>query len=355
MLEMACLPCIDRMDLRIATLSVGVTLRVARMSQDPNSKSEIRRFEAQHRQNPDSLVFARLADAYRRAGDPMRALEVLESGIGRHGNYPSAHIVRAKTCMDLGQMGSAEEAFLRVLELDSGNLVALRGLAALARERGDLAGARQWFQRISGLNQGSPDATDDELSVAPESPTTRREPQELDPLPRTEQEWWTPDSKAGLPTVESEPVESETSGPTEAWWFEDPGDGESADDSDLLTRTMAQLYEKQGLVEQAAAIYRELLSDRQDDRELKMALARLEKPLAASAELVPTPVPLPVPHPDTPFAELGDLAVTEKAEAEGDESASDDLNMVQSVDTEPEARTSGQGAVFLSWLRRLGQ
>ena len=87
------------------------------MSQDPKTNSEIQRFEAQYRENPDSLVFARLADAYRKAGHPARALEVLESGIGRHGNYPSAHIVRAKTCVDLGDTGPAEEAFLRVVRI----------------------------------------------------------------------------------------------------------------------------------------------------------------------------------------------------------------------------------------------
>ena len=303
------------------------------MSQDPSNNNEIQRFEAQYRQNPDSLIFARLADAYRKAGDPKRALEVLEAGIGRHRNYPSAHIVRARACIDLGQSGSAEEAFLRVLELDSGNLVALRGLAALARKRGDLAGAGQWFQRISGLHQEAADAVDEPSESAPGPPAEAAGPQlpaGMDPLPRTEEEWWTPDSEASPPNVEPAEVESTTSGSAEAWWFEDPDEGESAADGDLLTRTMAQLYEKQGLVEQAAAIYRELLGDRPDDEELQVALARVKTRLAA---IVPA-----VTASEEPPAEI--VAVPEPV-------------AIEPVAVESEPHASGQGEVFLAWLRRL--
>ncbi|MFQ5529096.1 MAG: hypothetical protein ACE5FP_01980, partial [Gemmatimonadota bacterium] len=63
------------------------------MNPDPLDNEEIRRFEEQYRRMPDSLVFARLADAYRKAGDPNRALEILEAGISRHREYASAHIV----------------------------------------------------------------------------------------------------------------------------------------------------------------------------------------------------------------------------------------------------------------------
>lgn len=318
------------------------------MSQNPIDSSEIQRFEDQYRQNPDSLVFARLADAYRKAGDPKRALEILESGIGRHRNYPSAYIIRARTCIDLGQSGSAEEAFLRVLELDSGNLVALRGLAALARERGDLAGARQWFQRISGLDQGSLDAVDEDSTGAPDqaaASANRDLPPGVDPLPQTEEEWWTPDSKSDSPSVEPEEAEPAADGQAEAWWFEDPDEGEPASDGDLLTRTMAQLYEEQGLVEEAAAIYRELLSDRPEDKEMQTTLARLDTRLAAIAPVAPIPDEL-----------LAETAIQDEPEAEHAEPANEDSDVPElSADVEPEAHASGQGEVFLAWLRRIGK
>lgn len=313
------------------------------------NEEEIQRFEDQFRLNPDSLVFARLADAYRKAGDPNRALEVLESGISRHRDYASAHIVRARTLIDLGRPGAAEEAFLRVLELDGGNLVALRGLAALARERGDLAGVRQWFQRISGLDSAATDhAEEDPNSVpaVPEDPddsdlrehtTDWHLPSGVEPLPRPKEEWWTPDEKATSLVGEAVDVESTAAGATDAWWFEDPGAQEPSEDGDLLTRTMAELYEKQGLYEEAAAIYRELLTDRPSDEGLRTALAGLEKRLAAIAPAVS--------HSDEP------IAAPPAAQAPGENRT----RVVERGAAAPAAPASGQSDVFLAWLRRLAE
>ena len=53
------------------------------MTSDPGLAEEIRRYRTQFARNPDGLVFARLADAYRRAGERERALELLERGLDR--------------------------------------------------------------------------------------------------------------------------------------------------------------------------------------------------------------------------------------------------------------------------------
>jgi len=162
--------------------------------------------------------------------------------------------------MDMERPGAAEQSFLRAIDLDASNLVAMRGLASLARERGDEAGARFWFQRISGLEPAG--------TATPAAPDPRSAPDELPPPAEA---WWTPD----------EP-EEEAADPSEAWWFEDPSEARSAEDGDLLTRTMAELYEKQGLIGEAVAIYRELLEDRPDDADLVAALERAESLLAAA-------------------------------------------------------------------------
>lgn len=118
------------------------------MTPDSSSNEEIRRFEEQYERQPDSLVFARLADAYRKAGEPKRALSVLEDGLLRHPDYPSGHIVHARTLRDLGRLDETLESFRRVLELDASNLVAIRELASLAEERGDVDEARHWYERL---------------------------------------------------------------------------------------------------------------------------------------------------------------------------------------------------------------
>jgi tetratricopeptide (TPR) repeat protein len=195
--------------------------------------------------------------------------------------------------MDLGRTGAAEQSFLKAIDLDASNLVAMRGLASLARERGDEAGARLWFQRISGLE--------------PETPAA------VEPLPPTEEVWWTPDGSGA--------DDEESADPSEAWWFEDPAEARSSDDGDLLTRTMAELYEKQGLIAEAIAIYKELLEDRPEDVELIAAVERAEGSLAA-----------------VPAVERTEAPETSPAAA--------------AVTTTP--GTSGHSEVFLDWLRSLG-
>ena len=127
------------------------------MPLDESAEDEIRRFEEQFRRQPESLVFARLADAYRKAGDPHRALAVLEEGIRRHMDYLSAHIVRARTYRDLGRFEDARSAFGRVIEIDAENLVAIQGLAEVAREADDTAAEIAWLERLALADPQNPE------------------------------------------------------------------------------------------------------------------------------------------------------------------------------------------------------
>jgi tetratricopeptide (TPR) repeat protein len=269
------------------------------MAADSNDNDEIGRFETQYRENPTSLVFARLADAYRKAGNPERGLSILADGIARHPDYPSAHIVRARCLVDLDRLAAAEASLRRVMELDGQNLVAIQGLANLAERRDDPAEAVHWFERIAALDPLNVEAAAALARLRPISPPP---PTGLEPLPAPSEEWWSSpafqiesvdanvdreDGEEDVPSVDAEEpdsaVDSESAaddGSGEAWWFEDPGDDEPVDDGDLLTRTMAELYTRQGLLDEAAAIYRELLSDRPDDAGLRRALDELERRLA---------------------------------------------------------------------------
>jgi len=348
------------------------------MPLDESAEDEIRRFEEQFRRQPESLVFARLADAYRKAGDPHRALAVLEEGIRRHMDYLSAHIVRARTYRDLGRFEDARSAFGRVIEIDAENLVAIQGLAEVAREADDTAAEIAWLERLALADPQNPEpgARLEQLRrLAGQDTSAEQGPDlaEAGESPAKEETWWSEkaaveaDSQAtGALTSESdlaselwsgpliipdheseegpesaredevESVEASAAGPPEewedtagaltdpfidpdigsfedpdmdpfedmgldidvsggspaaeraakgAWWFEPPAkqdptepagatsdDADSADDADLLTRTMAELYARQGLIDEAEAIYRELMRDRPDDETLRDGL-----------------------------------------------------------------------------------
>jgi tetratricopeptide (TPR) repeat protein len=111
-------------------------------------REEIDKLEALYAENPEGRVFTHLAEAYRKAGDPERAREVLEQGIERHPDYSSAHVVLGRVLRDLDRGGEAEAEFRRVLELDNHNLIALRALGDLARERGDADTALSYYERL---------------------------------------------------------------------------------------------------------------------------------------------------------------------------------------------------------------
>lgn len=327
------------------------------MSPDSSPSDEILRFEEQVQRQPDSLVFARLADAYRKAGQPERALAVLEDGLLRHPEYASGHIVRARALRDLGRVEETLEAFRRVLELDASNLVAVTELAGLADERGDVAEARHWYEQLVQM-----DPTDTEWRRRLEdleSESLGAETSSRDrPGPET-QAWWSDSavdlSEGGADTwwndsapgpldltdageladvveeadpgeegeieiagederrPEDEVVEAILNGDVpqtvkaeETWWYEDatePSEPEPSRDADLLTRTMADLYAEQGLDREAAEIYEELLKDSPGDPELlaRLDAVRQKTPASPVGSEVGSPAPEPPgelePHP----------------------------------------------------------
>ena len=306
------------------------------MGPDSSASDEIRRFEEQSRRQPDSLVFARLADAYRKAGQPERALVVLQEGLARHPDYPSGHIVMARTLRDLGRVEETLHSFRRVLELDGGNLVAIMELAGLADERGDADEARHWHERLVQIDPTNHESTrrlgelesasaqpagaipdgadgnawwndsvvnvdggedgsiwwDDSAASADETPGTeavgelgaRDGETDTDPGP----------DEASDRRPEDEAVEAILNGDVpelvktkDAWWYEDApqqGEPEPSRDADLLTRTMADLYAEQGLDREATAIYKELLRDSPDDPELVQRIDALREKGRMSSE-----------------------------------------------------------------------
>lgn len=216
------------------------------MTPDPAIAEEIRRYRLQHARNPEGLVFARLADAYRRAGDPERALEFLEDGLARHPRYLSARVVRARALADLDRRAAALDAFEHVLELDPRNLVALRAVARLAleAERPDRAAAA--YRRLCEL-----DPQDEEAGERLE------EVERLQAAAAARQEGT---ADARRPEGTAEPADHATEPAAEPTSERADRGGPAADDEGVVvTVTMAELLLRQGLYEQAERMFERLL------------------------------------------------------------------------------------------------
>lgn len=240
------------------------------MFPDRSLLDDIERFEAEYAQRPDGLVFARLADAYRKTGDPLRALSILEEGLRRHPNYFSALIVQGRTLRDVDRPDDAERAFRRVLELDAENLVALQALGELARERGDLDEAAEWYERLTLV-----DPLNEDAARAFEELAARDMRQATEVIARE------------LATTEAERPSGPSLPPSR------PADDPAIRDPDLLTQTMAELYVSQGLFEEAEAVYLELLKFRPGDSSLieRLEATRARIPRASDGPLGRRPDP----------------------------------------------------------------
>jgi hypothetical protein len=118
-------------------------------------REEIEKLEALIAAHPEGRVFAHLAEAYRKSGNLVRAQEVLQTGLLRHPDYASAHVVLGRVLRDAGEAERAMASFQRVLELDPGNLVALRSLGELASQLGWTRQAILYFRELLILEPAS--------------------------------------------------------------------------------------------------------------------------------------------------------------------------------------------------------
>lgn len=256
------------------------------MAADSTPEEEVRRLERHYSVNPEGLVFARLADAYRRCGRLERSLELLREGLERHPDYTTGHLIEGRTLREADRPDEAAESFRRVLGLDAGNLVALRSLAELAAERGDMAEADRWADR---LEQADPFTSFDPAEVAArarasedeESVQSAGEAESPGPgAAEGEREDVGADGPTDLPGEEG--LASEIAAMADdQWWSSSEEDraatGDAADGSDVATETMAHLYAQQGLYEEAADVYRRLVERRPDDEKLRDRLEEMAR------------------------------------------------------------------------------
>ena len=260
------------------------------MAAGPTPEEEVRRLERHYSVNPEGLVFARLADAYRRCGRLEESLELLREGLDRHPDYTTAHLIEGRTLREADRPEEAAESFRRVLQLDAENLVALRSLAELAAERGDVDAAHRWADRLHDADPFTSFSIAEVTDRARESsvPSVDATPREAAAGPQGSEAVDPP----GLPGEEG--LASEIAAMADdQWWTSDDaedGAGEEGDgvdaggDSDVATETMAHLYAQQGLYEEAADVYSRLLERRPDDEDLRRRLEEMNARADGDAE-----------------------------------------------------------------------
>jgi len=244
---------------------------------EPGLIEEIRRFERKYADDPHGLVFARLADVYRKAGALERGLQIVREGLHRHPEYLNARIVHARILRELGRTRDATAAFEQVVELDSQNLISLRTLGELAAENGDPALAAVWYGRLLEVEPLNEEVRELLRHAVGEEDSEMSSPEELPPADAESEAIGRVDVEPAADEdsrVEPDPMAGQERGVDQKPENDEP----TMHDGDLwpgevATATMAELYLRQGLYEEAARILERLVAASPSDAHLA---ARLE-------------------------------------------------------------------------------
>ncbi|MBI5417531.1 tetratricopeptide repeat protein [Candidatus Poribacteria bacterium] len=219
---------------------------------------EIENYNEKLAQNPTSRVFAPLADAYRKSGMLDEAIEVCIKGLTLHPNYMSAHVVLGKIYLQKNLINEARDEFEKVLDIDPDNLVALTMLGEILRKLNNLNEAKLKYEKILKLDPFNDNAKKSLEIIRVASLKTNVTEEEVINIYQEDAE---------IEKHKEVPKEKETSTrKTHSW---------KAEDSDINTLTMAELYFKQGMSLEAKKVCKKILLREPDNIEAKKLLQRI--------------------------------------------------------------------------------
>lgn len=101
-----------------------------------NTQDAIQVLEERMRDNPNSLLFARLADLYLQTGDFDKCVQICQDGIKAHPSYITAGFILSKAYLAKGDHDSAETELKKVLSHDMNHLGAHKLLGDLMARTG---------------------------------------------------------------------------------------------------------------------------------------------------------------------------------------------------------------------------
>jgi tetratricopeptide (TPR) repeat protein len=106
-------------------------------------------------QDPNSQIFAALAEAFRKDGDLDKAFRVCQQGLKVHPSYGSAHVVMAKINMDRGMYDWAEAEVQKAVELEGTSRATELLLAEIHIYKGEFAAAIRLLKKLSQADPGN--------------------------------------------------------------------------------------------------------------------------------------------------------------------------------------------------------
>lgn len=193
--------------------------------------------------DPKSTIFVSLGESYRKMGMLDDARQVIEKGLTLFPDFSPAHIVLGRILCQQGEYAESEVAFQKALDFDSESLAALVGFSRLLILLGREEHARELLLKARPLSPADPIINKLLLSLPEES---------LDS-----------EDQVTAVTEEEVPVAEEIS-------------EERSEKPLLASSTLAELYLKQGLSQQALDIYHQLSAEDPNNLVLRRKIRDLE-------------------------------------------------------------------------------
>lgn len=190
--------------------------------------------------DPFSRAFLQLAEEYRREGQYAEAVRVCQEGLARHPTYHTARILLGRTYLEAGDLEEARRSLSEVLELAPENHLAAKLLAEVQRKMGDTKGAAETYRAMLSHYPG-----DREVEIL------------LQDLVKSGTD--VPGPTPGPPAVTGVQPARRDVAPAIPSVVPAVGDFPEEGPDALQTNTLAELYLRQGLVERALEVYREML------------------------------------------------------------------------------------------------
>lgn len=98
--------------------------------------------------DPNSQIFAALAEAYRKRGDLEKAFRICQGGLRTHPSYGSAHVVMAKINLDRGLYDWAEAEVKKAIEIEGATRAIELLLAEIYIYKGEFNAAVKLLRKL---------------------------------------------------------------------------------------------------------------------------------------------------------------------------------------------------------------
>lgn len=200
--------------------------------------------------DPSSTAFVPLAEAYRQIGLLDDALEATRLGTAMLPHFSPGFSTMGRVLGQMGRIDEAMSAYAKALSIDRQSQSALVGLARLHLVRGEREQARKILKQAEEFHPDDEKISD--MLIALDLPRPWAEIEQASQVHASD-----PDKVVEI----GEPQEP------------------------IPTATLAEIYVKQGLIEKAIKIYRDILKQNPDNDTARERILRLQEPLTVDDEL----------------------------------------------------------------------